>query len=63
MVNYELPRSAGDYIHRIGRTGRAGMKGIAVTLLSEEDYPHMKLIEKRMGKKPVYIDSKNIKFE
>ncbi len=63
VVNYELPRSAGDYIHRIGRTGRAGMKGVAVTLLSEDDYPHMKLIEKRMGKKPEYIDSKSIKFE
>lgn len=55
VVNYELPRSPADYIHRIGRTGRAGLKGIAVTLLSEEDYQHMKLIEKRMGKKPEYI--------
>ena len=63
VVNYELPRSAADYIHRIGRTGRAGIKGIAVTLLSEEDYQHMKLIEKRMGKKPVYIDSTGISFE
>ncbi len=63
VVNYELPRSAADYIHRIGRTGRAGLKGIAVTLLSEDDYQHMKLIEKRMGKKPVYIDSASIRFE
>ncbi len=63
VVNYELPRSAGDYIHRIGRTGRAGMKGIAITMLSEEEYPHMKLIEKKMGKKPEYINSKDIKFE
>lgn len=62
VVNYELPRSAADYIHRIGRTGRAGMKGVAVTLLSEEDYQHMKLIEKRMGKKPEYIDSASIRF-
>jgi len=62
VVNYELPRSADDYIHRIGRTGRAGMKGIAVTLLSEEECSHMKLIEKRMGQKPKYIDSEDIKF-
>jgi ATP-dependent RNA helicase RhlE len=63
VVNYELPRSPADYIHRIGRTGRAGLKGIAVTLLSEDDYQHMKLIEKRMGKKPVYIDSAGITFD
>jgi len=63
VLNYELPRSAADYIHRIGRTGRAGMKGVAVTLLSEEDYQQMKLIEKRMGKKPLYIDSGSIKFK
>jgi ATP-dependent RNA helicase RhlE len=56
-VNYELPRSPADYIHRIGRTGRAGMNGIAVTLLCEEEFQHMRLIEKRMGKKPVYMDS------
>jgi len=62
VVNYELPRSAGEYIHRVGRTGRAGMKGIAVTLLSEEDYPLMKLIEKRYGIKPVYIDSDEIRL-
>lgn len=63
VVNYELPRSAADYIHRIGRTGRAGVKGIAITLLSEDDYQHMKLIEKRMGKKPAYIDSESINYK
>lgn len=63
VVNYELPRSAADYIHRIGRTGRAGVKGVAITLLSEEDEQHMKLIEKRMGKKPVYIDSESISYK
>lgn len=63
VVNYELPRSAADYIHRIGRTGRAGMKGTAVTLLCEEEFQHMKLIEKRTGVRPVYIDSGNITFK
>ncbi|HPS57539.1 MAG TPA: DEAD/DEAH box helicase [Spirochaetota bacterium] len=63
VVNYELPRSAADYIHRIGRTGRAGIKGIAVTLLCEDEFQHMRLIEKRMDRKPVYIDSANITFK
>ncbi len=63
VVNYELPRSAADYVHRIGRTGRAGMKGIAVTLLSEDEIQHMRLIEKRTGNRPEYIDSKKIQFK
>ncbi len=63
VVNYELPRSPKDYIHRIGRTGRAGENGIAITLLHEDDYKHMKLIEKRTGKKAEYIDSENIKYK
>jgi len=63
VLNYELPRSAADYIHRIGRTGRAGVKGVAITLLSEEDEQHMKLIEKRMGKKPVYVDSEKLSYK
>jgi len=63
VVNYELPRSPADYIHRIGRTGRAGRNGLAVTFLCEEEDKHMKLIEKRMGKKPEYIDSGSIIFK
>ena len=49
VVNYDLPRSADDYTHRIGRTGRAGAKGLAVSLVSPESEPHMGLIEKRHG--------------
>ncbi len=63
VVNYELPRSPTDYIHRIGRTGRAGINGISVTLLSEDEYKHMKLIEKKMGVKPIYIDSESIDYK
>lgn len=37
VVNYELPFAAQDYVHRIGRTGRAGQKGVAITLYSEEE--------------------------
>ena len=47
VVNYDLPRSATDYTHRIGRTGRAGVSGIAVSFVSAATRAHFKLIEKR----------------
>jgi ATP-dependent RNA helicase RhlE len=57
VVNYELPRSPNDYIHRIGRTGRAETAGVAVTLLCPEDLPHFKVIEKRLGQRLPRIDT------
>ncbi len=47
VVNYDLPRSAPDYTHRIGRTGRAGESGVAISFVSAESLPHFQLIEKR----------------
>ena len=47
VVNYDLPRSALDYTHRIGRTGRAGESGVAISFVSAESLPHFQLIEKR----------------
>jgi len=47
VVNFDLPRSAVDYTHRIGRTGRAGESGIAVSFVSAESHAHFCLIEKR----------------
>lgn len=47
VVNYDLPRSPADYIHRIGRTGRAGKSGIAISFVTHENAEHFKLIEKR----------------
>jgi len=47
VVNYDLPRSAVDYTHRIGRTGRAGETGVAVSFISAETHAHFRLIEKR----------------
>ena len=47
VVNFDLPRSAADYTHRIGRTGRAGETGIAVNFVSAETHAHFRLIEKR----------------
>jgi superfamily II DNA/RNA helicase len=47
VVNYDLPRSPTDYTHRIGRTGRAGAKGVAVSFVSAATHAHFRLIEKR----------------
>lgn len=45
VVNYDVPREAEDYVHRIGRTARAGAGGYAVTLVGERDRRHFKAIE------------------
>ena len=47
VINYDLPRSPADYIHRIGRTGRAGKEGVAISFITHENAEHFKLIEKR----------------
>ncbi len=49
VVNYDLPRSAVDYVHRIGRTGRAGEPGLAVSFVSADTEAHFHMIEKRQG--------------
>ena len=51
VVNYDLPHVPEDYVHRIGRTGRAGASGEAVSLVSHEDRPLMNAIEKLMNRK------------
>jgi ATP-dependent RNA helicase RhlE len=50
VINYELPRSPKDYVHRIGRTGRAESTGEALTFVTPEDEHHFKIIQKKMGK-------------
>ncbi|MEI7927641.1 MAG: helicase-related protein, partial [Verrucomicrobiales bacterium] len=47
VVNYDLPRSTDDYLHRIGRTGRAGESGLAISFVSATTHGHFRLIEKR----------------
>ena len=47
VINFDLPRSPADYIHRIGRTGRAGESGLAISFVGHEDQDHFHLIEKR----------------
>ncbi|MDB5859992.1 MAG: helicase [Ramlibacter sp.] len=49
VVNYDLPRSPNDYVHRIGRTGRAGASGVAVSFASAATEAHFRLIEKRQN--------------
>jgi len=47
VINFNLPRSPSDYMHRIGRSGRAGEVGLALSLIDYEDYHHFKVIEKK----------------
>lgn len=49
VINYELPRSPKDFIHRIGRTGRAGVAGEAISFIGPEDEEHFRVIQKKMG--------------
>ncbi|GLS05539.1 RNA helicase [Chitiniphilus shinanonensis] len=51
VVNYDLPRSTADYVHRIGRTGRAGEHGVAVSFVAPGHEAHWQLIEKRQGRR------------
>lgn len=56
VINYELPRSPKDYVHRIGRTGRAESSGEAISLISPEEENHFNVIQKKMGKRVTMID-------
>jgi superfamily II DNA/RNA helicase len=49
VINYDLPRSAVDHVHRIGRTGRAGAAGLAISFVSADTLAHWRLIEKRQS--------------
>jgi ATP-dependent RNA helicase RhlE len=51
VVNFELPRSPNDYAHRIGRTGRAGKPGLALSLICPAEYDHFRVIEKRIKRR------------
>ncbi len=55
VFNVDIPRNADDYVHRIGRTGRAGQKGEAVTLVSSEDNKALAKVVKLIGKEPAEL--------
>ena len=63
VINYELPRSPKDYVHRIGRTGRAEATGKAITLVTPEDEHHFKIIQKKMKVSVPREDGNEIKFD
>ncbi len=60
VINYELPRSPKDFIHRIGRTGRAENPGDALTFVTEEDEHHFKVIQKKMKCWVTMVDSEKL---
>ncbi len=63
VINYELPRSPKDYVHRIGRTGRAESPGEAISFITPEDQHHFKVVQKKMGKWVTMIDSAGINLK
>lgn len=44
VINYDFPATTADYIHRVGRTGRAGHSGLAVTFFTEHDAPRLRSV-------------------
>jgi ATP-dependent RNA helicase RhlE len=56
VVNYDLPFAAGDYVHRIGRTARAGRKGMAISLVTPEDADGVEAIERLISRKLSWMD-------
>ena len=51
VINFTLPEQSDDYVHRIGRTGRAGARGVSISFLSEDDAFYLPEIEKAIGQK------------
>lgn len=63
VINYDLPRSPKDYIHRIGRTGRAGATGQAISLITPEDEHHFTIIQKKTGKNIELLESADVNLQ
>lgn len=62
VINYDLPSEAPNYIHRVGRTGRAGKQGVAVSFCAYEDCDHFDAISEMVGKIP-QLDLEDSDFE
>lgn len=63
VINFELPRSPKDYVHRIGRTGRAEASGEAISLIVPEDVHHFQIIQKKMGKRVEMKESYDLELK
>jgi ATP-dependent RNA helicase RhlE len=59
VINYELPNVPETYVHRIGRTGRAGLSGIALSFCEAEELPFLKDIQKLIGRE-IKVDRSHI---
>ena len=62
VINYELPRSPKDFVHRVGRTGRADSKGMAISFVTREETRHFKVILKKMKRFVDMVDSETLEF-
>lgn len=58
VINFELSNLPEDYVHRIGRTGRAGLEGEAISIVSNDERPYFRAIEKLIGQKIALTDVK-----
>ena len=62
VINFELPLKNEDYVHRIGRTGRAGQEGVALSLVCEKEVAQLKEIETLINKKLEPLETDNFEF-
>ncbi|ACK49923.1 DEAD/DEAH box helicase domain protein [Methylocella silvestris BL2] len=60
VLNFDVPTHAEDYVHRIGRTGRAGKSGVAITIVTKADQKHIAEIEKLIGRSIDFLDGKTM---
>jgi len=63
VINYELPRSPKDFVHRVGRTGRADSEGMAITFVTRDETHHFKVILKKMKRYIDMIDSDEMELK
>jgi len=60
VINYELPRSPKDFVHRIGRTGRTENPGDAITFITDDDKQHFRVIQKKMKRWVTMVNVENL---
>ncbi len=63
VINYDLPNIPEDYVHRIGRTGRAGASGVALSLVASEEISYLRAIERLIKRKLDHIEVPHVKVQ